>query len=244
MIIAVAAGGNGTRLLPFTQFANKHLFPIYKGTLMIDYPMHMLAKSGAERVCVITGGKHATQIVDYLKDGEKYGLEGIDYAFQQAAFGIADVLKRIPTGTKHQSVLLVLGDNYFEEPQQSLSEFDRDKAGCWEFDIGSIELASRFGQLMCDENMKPIQIVEKPLEPTHSRVLTGMYYFPDDVFDKVAALEPSARNELEITDLLNIYLKEGRLDVYAVEGEWADLGEYPSLTKHIINQWSKEVMHE
>jgi len=228
MLFVVAAGGTGSRMLPVTRHLNKHLIPTEMGSLVIDYPLRMFAKHHAEEVVVVTGSNHASQIIDYVEDGSRYGFKRIEYAFQSKPAGIADVLKRIIHKKNTGGVLLILGDNYFSNPQ--LTNIRPNRAMAFQYDIGSIEQAKAFGQIVF-ENHIPADIVEKPKNPTHSLILTGLYYFPNDVFDLVEKLSPSQRNELEITDLLRLYLKQERLDIHTVDGEWADLGEWPSLQK-------------
>ena len=234
MRFIVAAGGAGTRMLPATKFVNKHLVPIGNGELMIDKPMKFLSACGAKEVSVVTGSGHATQITEYIGDGEKYGFSLVDYFVQMKPAGIADVLKRVSSRESDRGICLILGDNYFEKVQYGLMSVIgsfSEVAMCWEYDLGDPQEASRFGQVLRDDSDLPTQIIEKPSTPVHSRILTGLYCFPKDVFEKVSNLSPSARNELEITHLLDLYLKENRLVVNEVDGEWCDLGEW--------NEWSR-----
>lgn len=221
MKVIVAAGGSGTRMAPATRYVNKHLIPVGPGKLMIDLPLEFLASHGIKDVCVVTGSNHASQICDYVGDGQEYGFKHVSYFFQPKPAGISDVLNRV--NRFDDSVLLILGDNTFDGMRLDLERLEREgQAACFEYDVGSVELAGRFGQLYGDE------IIEKAKSPSHSRILTGLYYFPKDVFTKIQNLTPSKRNELEITDLLGLYLKEGRLKSYPVQGSWADLGEWNS----------------
>lgn len=235
MIYSVAAGGSGSRLNPITRFLNKHLIPTEPNKLMIDYPLEFLRKHKAKEVTVVTGSNHASQIVDYVADGEKYGFDRIEYAFQAKPAGIADVIKRLSHNSiEYHGLLLILGDNYFSLQQESIFSLDKAKAAAFQFDIG-IENATSFGQAVyCDGRV--VDIIEKPKNPTHGKILTGLYYFPHDVFCYVEELSPSLRNELEITDLLKIYLKEDRLQVFDVSGDWADLGEWNSLQQFWISR--------
>lgn len=231
MRFVVAAGGTGSRLLPATLSTNKHLIPCDKQTLMIDYPLRMFRKYGADEVIVVTGANHASQIVDYVGDGSRYEYKRVEYAFQPHPKGISDVIKRVMHHKNMGGVFMVLGDNYFEKMQAV--DFYLNRAAAFQYDIGSLEQAKSFGQITyCPIDWtKPVDIIEKPTNPNHSKILTGLYYFPEDVFDLVEKLSPSKRNELEITDLLRLYLEQGRLDVHDVVGEWADLGEWSSLQK-------------
>lgn len=230
MRAVVAAGGSGSRMAPVTRFLNKHLIPVGDGRLMIDYPLNFLKKSGFDTVSIVTGSNHATQIVEYVGDGESHGFKSVSYFFQPKPLGIADIFKRI--GPHDEGVLLILGDNYFEVPLD-LHFIWNTKACAFEYDIGSKDEARRFGQAIRFEDGSIERIVEKPEMAAHSRILTGLYYFPPDVFSYVEELSPSARNELEITHLLQRYLEMGSLIVKEVEGKWADLGEWPSWKHHV-----------
>lgn len=225
----VAAGGNGTRMAPATFFINKHLVPIAPGKLMIDAPLEFLRACDITSVAIVTGSKHATQICEYCGDGDRYGFGAVEYFFQMKPAGIADILKRVRP-TNDEGVLLILGDNWFQRQQSFVSILNEmgnsDAACCWEYDVGSKDLAKRFGQVVRNSKHKPECLVEKPLKPQHSRIVTGLYYFPSDVFARVERLSPSARGELEITDLLGLYCAEGRLRVEQVKGQWKDLGEW------------------
>jgi len=231
MVGVVAAGGSGSRLSPLTNYINKHLAPCEPGKLMIDYPLKTMAELGLQEVIVVTGSNHASQIVDYVADGERYGFKKVEYAFQAKPAGIADVLKRINDKEQESDLLLILGDNYFSERIEVPYPTGKGRAVAWEFDIEDPFKAQKFGQAVRNDDGIVTDIVEKPTKTYSSRILTGLYYFPMDVFQKVRELTPSARNELEITHLLKLYLLEDRLTVLPVKGDWADLGEWDSLQK-------------
>ncbi len=240
-LFVVAAGGSGTRMAPVTKMLNKHLIPTGPGELMIDHPLRFARMHNVEDVVVVTGSNHASQICEYVQDGERYGFKRVSYVFQTKPAGIADVFNRISHLPCMEGVWLILGDNYFSSIQSRISvemaslHLGRRSACCFEYDTGDPIEASRFGQVEWVYN-KPVRIVEKPKNPIHSKILTGLYFFPFDVFERVAELQPSQRNELEITDLLETYLQEQRLKVYSVEGKWADLGEYGSWMRFIAER--------
>ena len=165
----------------------------------------------------------------------------VEYFVQPKPLGVCDVLKRISHRKSDEGVLLILGDNYFSEYQSSLDFIDLNKAAAFQYDVESMIKAQAFGQVVYNMKMSGkvlYDIVEKPKTPMHSKILTGLYYFPEDVFSKVDELSPSARNELEITDLLKLYLKEERFQVCDVQGAWADLGEWTSLVEFWKNNRS------
>lgn len=235
MIAVIAAGGNGTRMLPATRVLNKHLLPTGNGDLIIDYPLRQVARLGFNEVTVVTGCAHAGQITDYIQDGAAYGFSRVHYAFQPTPAGIADVLIRVGHRIDEEGVLLILGDNYFSDSQKIAVE-SLDEARAWEYDLKDVASASAFGQAIRDSNGNVLDIVEKPKDPTHSKILTGMYFFPEDVLKRVIDLSPSKRNELEITDLLKTYMNDGELYVDQVVGDWCDLGEWSSWSKFVAKK--------
>lgn len=245
MIGCVAAGGSGTRMRPITKYINKHMICCGpNGELMIDYPLHHLSLLGFEEVQVVTGTEQAGQVSDYVQDGERYGFKRVEYRVQPKPAGIADIIVRLKHVIKREETgfLLILGDNYFSEPQSlSVAFKDQSKAGCWEYILPTIEEAGRFGQIVYDERGEAVNLVEKPKTPLHTGIVTGLYYFPADVWEVVEKLEPSQRGELEITDLLALYAKLGRLNVNKVHGEWFDLGVWETWAafvsrEHLRNQ--------
>lgn len=230
----LAAGGSGKRMLPSTRFINKHLITVGFGELMIDQPLKFLKKQGFKEITIVTGSNHASQICEYVQDGERYGFQQVDYYFQPKPDGIAGILKRIPNT---EDVFLILGDNYFSHPIPYLyPNFEFVNAVCFEFDLKDQTKAQSFGQIVYDSYDKPIDLIEKPNHPTHSKIITGLYYFPKDVFEVVKNLKPSHRGELEITDLLKYYLKKNRLSVREVQGDWIDLGEQDSWSRFILKR--------
>lgn len=240
MKVCIAAGGDGTRMAPVTHWVNKHLIPVGTNELMLDLPLKFLRMHKIKEVTIVTGSKHASQIVDHVQDGVGHGFERVDYAFQNNSFGISDVLKRISHNGCDGGILLILGDNYFEKAQPMIDELSHsDMAVCWEYDVGDPDLARRFGQVIRNPEGTPVAIEEKSAYPMHGKILTGLYYFPSDVFEYVEQLTPSKRGELEITSLLDMYLQQGRLDVLSVNGEWADLGEYQSWGEFISKRYTQ-----
>ena len=237
MLTILACGGSGTRMAPATRFINKHLLPVGYGDLMIDLPLQFLADHQFDEITIVTGSTHATQICEYVGDGEKWGFTRVEYTFQPKPLGIADVLNRVCHKDISDGVLLLLGDNYFSNLQGVGLHFIPGFAYVWEYDCGDVEKAKAFGQVIRDGNDKPASIVEKPKVPTHSKILTGLYYFPASVFDVVKCLEPSQRGELEITDLIKTYLERERLHVLQVEGQWADLGEHDAWANFVAGRF-------
>lgn len=236
MIGVVAAGGMGTRLLPLTRFINKQLCPVRNGKLMIDYPLEHLRSFGVSDVHIVTsGGGHLSQLTEYTGDGSRYGFSSLEYAIQPNPLGIADCLRRVAHVIRnaHEGVLLALGDNYFSEHQVFDGVGSANSAMAWQFDVVDAQKAKSFGQAIFDESERVVGLVEKPEFPQHSKIITGLYYFPSDVVDVVETLKPSKRGEFEITDLLSAYCNEGRLQIADVRGDWSDLGEWSSWQRHM-----------
>lgn len=228
MIGICAAGGRGTRMLPATRFVNKCLIPCGGGKLMVDFPLEHLSAMGFESIQLITGSDYAGQMADYVGDGERYGFKSVEYRIQPKPLGIADCVKRVAhvIAAEEEGCMLILGDNYFSEPQQMTAVFKESYlAHAWEYDLGDPEKARAFGQIVHGADGS-VAVVEKPTMPVSSKILTGLYYFPADVAKLVADLTPSQRGELEITGLLDAYAKKGLLKVHDVRGKWDDLGTW------------------
>lgn len=235
MKVVIAAGGEGVRMLPITRYLNKHLIPTGNKQLMIDSPITFLRKIGMKQLTVVTGHKFAHQVIDYV-DAYSFAFDFIDYSIQPKSSGIADVLTRVP-GLENDSCFLMLGDNFIEWDDSYLDIKFGEKAVCFEYDIGSKELAKSFGQAISDPDGNVVEIIEKPSSPLHSKILIGLYYFPQCVLQRVKSLSPSKRNELEITDLLASYLKDNMLEIRQIKTKWFDLGEWHSLAQY--QEWSK-----
>lgn len=229
----IAAGGRGTRMAPATCWLNKHLLPVGNGRLMIDCPLDTLRGMGFDQATIVTGCEHAGQVSEYVQDGHDWGFSRVNYEIQPKPAGIGDVVSRVSHLVGENGMFLILGDNYFSVAP--CLDLDVKMAVVWEYDVDSKERAKSFGQINRDRFGQPCSIVEKPLVPDHSRIVVGAYFFPQDVVSRVGDLTPSARNELEITSLIEMYLNEKRLVVMPVDGVWKDLGEWSSWREFIID---------
>jgi glucose-1-phosphate thymidylyltransferase len=219
----VLAGGLGTRLHPLTKITNKHLLPIYKKP-MIFYPIEMLVAAGIENIIVVTGGNSAGDFLRLLGNGREFGLRQIHYTYQEGEGGIAEALGLAEPFVEGEKVVVVLGDNILEKGIASGVErfraldggamvFLKEVSHPWEYGIAEIE----GGRIK--------RIVEKPKEPPTNLAVIGVYMYPPDVFDSIRTLKPSARGELEITDVNNIYIERGQLRYEILDGWWMDAGE-------------------
>ena len=225
----ILAGGTGSRLMPLTRVTNKHLLPIYDKP-MIMFPLQTLIDIGITEIMIVSGKGHAGHFLELLGSGEEIGAN-LSYAVQERADGIAGALKLAKRFVNGDNITVILGDNIFED------KFDISK-----FSNGSrIYLkkvkekdAERFGVAELNEDGKIIGIIEKPKKFISPYVVTGLYLYDYNVFDVIKDLKPSNRGELEITDVNNAYVKEGKMDYDMVKGFWSDAGQFESLHRTSI----------
>lgn len=236
----VCAGGSATRLGELTRVANKHLLPVGRWP-MIYYPLQQLERGGVESVLVVTGKGHAGQMIDLLGDG-RLAERGTDaalitldltYKVQTQPGGIAQVVGMARDFAQGEKLVVVLGDNIFERSQADAIRAwasGSDRALIFVKDVPDPE---NFGVVVYGDDGRVSDIVEKAGvvdlrydAPPSNEAVVGLYCFPPDVFDRIATLEPSSRDELEITDVNRHYASEGRLDVVRVEGWWEDAGKH------------------
>jgi glucose-1-phosphate thymidylyltransferase len=219
----ILAGGSGSRLYPLTRITNKHLLPVYNQP-MIYYPIQLLVSAGIERILVVTGGNHAGEFLPLLGNGSAFGLKHLDYTFQERAAGIADALALSRHFVAGDSVCVMLGDNIFEYSiALSVQRFVEQSRGA-RILLARVEHPEQYG-VPRFEGDEITFIDEKPKTPASDYAVTGCYLYDPDVFSFVSGLKPSARGELEITDVNNAYLAERNLQHDIVQGYWADCGE-------------------
>jgi glucose-1-phosphate thymidylyltransferase len=223
----VLAGGLGTRLLPMTRVTNKHLLPVYDRP-MIYFPIQQLMHAGIDEVLLVTGGNHAGDFLKLLRNGEDLGLRELSYAYQEGEGGIAAALALAEKFAAGEPVAVLLGDNLFQHPLRPAIDAYRAEPGGAMIFLKEVPDAHRFGVAELDGD-RVTRIVEKPTEPPTDLAVTGCYLFDARVFDFIRSLEPSARGELEITDVNNAYIDAGAMRHHRVEGWWTDAGTVPSL---------------
>lgn len=206
------AGGLGSRLFPATKSLNKHFLPIYDKPL-IYYSLSTLMLAGIRDIAVVTSPMAKSLMAELLGDGSQFGIS-LTYVDQPEPLGLSDALSRCKEFLDNQSFLMILGDNLF---------FSAGLTGLLSrlTELGSKAVTSivtvavkdpqRFGVVETDSFGRVVSIVEKPVKPKSNRIVTGLYRFPYDAPDRVESLMPSARGELEVTDLLNSYVQDGSL---------------------------------
>lgn len=222
----ILAGGEGSRLNPLTLVANKHLLPIYNKP-MILYPLETLIKRGIDDVLIVTGGNHVGKFAEFLGDGSDYGIK-ITYKVQKGAGGIAQALGLAESFVGKEDVLVILGDNIFDNQQLRGHEYLNNLAHIY---YKKVKDPERFGIVSLKESGEINDIQEKPKSPKSDFAVVGLYHYPNDVFDVIKTLRPSSRGELEITDVNNHYLKKDNLSCSEIEGFWSDAGTFDSLLK-------------
>ena len=228
----VLAGGIGSRLLPLTRVTNKHLLPVHN-LPMIYYPIQALVNVGITEIMIVTGGHSAGDFLRLLANGKDFGLQQLNYAYQEGEGGIADALRLAEHFADNGAVCVVLGDNIIENNFLDAAEsFRKQKRGA-HIVLKEVHDPERFG---CPEisDGRIVRIEEKPRKPKSRFAVTGIYMYDTSVFEKIRRLKPSGRGELEITDINNMYLEEGTLSHSILEGWWTDAGTFESL-RHATN---------
>lgn len=219
----IPAGGLATRLFPLTLVTNKHLLPIYNKP-MVYYPLAMMVKAGLKEVLVSSSPDHSGHFANLLKSGEEFGLR-LYYAVQKnPKGGIANAIGLAEEFCQNEKLLVILGDNIFNfDLKKTVAEFEKKDRGAVVFGVRNPSDARQYGVIEIDASGKVLSIEEKPESPKSDIVQTGIYMYDNRVFDFVRKLKPSARGELEVTDLNNYYLKEGTLECKLIDW-WIDAG--------------------
>lgn len=221
----VLAGGLGSRLYPLTYATNKHLLPVFDKP-MVFYPIETLVRAGIKEVLVVTGGPHAGHFIRVLKNGKEFGLQHLEYAYQEGEGGIAEALKLAADFADGDSVTVILGDNTTDaDIGPAVRKFDH---GALMF-LKKVPDPQRYGVPVFDKRGKIIKIEEKPQKPKSNYASTGLYIFDNKCFDYAKTLKPSKRGELEISDVQNCYIKAGTMKWEELKGFWTDAGKFESL---------------
>jgi glucose-1-phosphate thymidylyltransferase len=225
----ILAGGLGTRLFPLTKVTNKHLLPVYDKP-MIFYPIQTLINAGIRDIMIVTGGGNAGDFLRLLGNGSDFGLAHINYTYQQGEGGIADALKLAEYWAAGERICVVLGDNIIERNiVRAVEAYRKQKSGA-RILLKEVPDPERFGVPVLDGD-RVVRIEEKPQRPASRYAVTGIYLFDERVFEIARELRPSARGELEITDVNNAYIDRGELAWDVLDGWWTDAGTFESLRR-------------
>jgi glucose-1-phosphate thymidylyltransferase len=225
----VLAGGTGSRLFPLTKITNKHLLPIFDKP-MIYFPIQTLVEAGIRDLLIVTGGRNSGDFLRLLANGKEFGLKHINYTYQEGEGGIAEALALAEHFAEGAKVCVILGDNIIEGSiAAAVRDFERQERGA-KILLKEVQDAERFGVAELDRD-RIIGIEEKPKRPKSSYAVTGIYMYDGTVFDKTRTLKPSARGELEITDVNNAYIAEGTMTFGYLDGWWTDAGTFESLLR-------------
>lgn len=227
----ILAGGLGTRLYPLTHATNKHLLPVYDKP-MVFYPIHTLVKAGITDILIVTSGPHAGHFIRVLKNGKELGVKHLEYAYQEKADGgIADALLLAEDFAENDDITVMLGDNTTDfDISEGVRNF-RGGALLFLKKIVNDEQIKRFGVAVFDKHdkTKVVAVEEKPKDPKSDYAATGLYVYDKKVFSFIRQCKPSWRNEIEITDVNNIYIKNGTLRWVELKGFWSDAGTFDTL---------------
>jgi glucose-1-phosphate thymidylyltransferase len=223
----VLAGGLGSRLHPLTKVTNKHLLPVYNKP-MIYYPIEALVTAGIDEILLVTGGNDAGDFLRLLGNGEAFGLQRINYAYQQGEGGIAHALSYAEQFAAGDPICVMLGDNIIERDfVEAARSFAQQQRGAKVL-LKEVPDPHRFGVPVFDRD-RIVAFEEKPKHPSSSYAVVGIYFYDARVFEIIRSLKPSARGELEITDVNNVYLSHHELTWSVLEGWWTDAGTFESL---------------
>jgi glucose-1-phosphate thymidylyltransferase len=225
----VLAGGTGSRLDPLTRVTNKHLLPIFDRP-MVYYPIQTLVNAGITDILLVTGGKNAGEFLRLLGNGHDFGLRHVNYTYQEGEGGIAQALGLAEYFAGNEPICVVLGDNIIENNIcAAVDNFKKQKDGA-KILLKEVSDAHRFGVAELKGN-RVLGIEEKPKKPKSNFAVIGIYLYDKSVFEKIRRLKPSRRGELEITDVNNFFIEEGKLTYEILDGWWTDAGTFESLLR-------------
>jgi glucose-1-phosphate thymidylyltransferase len=223
----ILAGGLGSRLKPLTRVTNKHLLPVWDKP-MIYYPIQCLVNAGIDDILIVTGGNSAGDFLRLLGNGKEFGLKHVNYTYQEGEGGIAEALGLAQHFSDGSPICVVLGDNIIEgNIRKAADDFRANPKGA-KIILKEVHDPERFGVAELNGD-RVVSIIEKPKDPKSNLAVIGIYMYDESVFEIIKTLEPSARGELEITDVNNAYLKRNAMSFEVLKGWWTDAGTFESL---------------
>lgn len=224
----ILAGGTGSRLFPLTKVTNKHLLPVGRQP-MIYWPIRKMVEAGIEEILVVTGTEHMGDVVNLLGSGREFRCR-FTYKVQDEAGGIAQALALAENFAGGSPLLVILGDNVFQDSLRPFAERYAARDGGAMIILKEVPDPERFGvaELAGD---RIVGIEEKPPRPKSAYAVTGVYFYDGDIFEVIRTLKPSARGEYEITDVNNAYIRRNRLFAEFFTGWWTDAGTFESLDR-------------
>ncbi|SMF32012.1 glucose-1-phosphate thymidylyltransferase [Paenibacillus barengoltzii] len=234
----ILAGGTGSRLFPLTKVTNKHLLPVGKYP-MVFHAVYKLKQAGLTDILLVTGKEHMGDVVSLLGSGSEMGVS-FTYKVQDEAGGIAQALGLAEQFVGNDQMVVILGDNVFADDITPYVEHFKNQQTGAKILIQKVPDPSRFGVPELEGN-RIISIEEKPRIPKSSYAVTGIYMYDHKVFEIIRSLKPSARGELEITDVNNAYIKRGELTFDVLQGWWTDAGTHSSLAR--ANELAKDFVY-
>jgi glucose-1-phosphate thymidylyltransferase len=218
----ILAGGSGTRLFPLTKVTNKHLLPVYDRP-MIYFPIQALKRAGIKDILIVSGRGHAGHFLELLGSGKESGVN-LSYEVQEKPGGIAQALGLARDFADDKNVVVILGDNIFvHNLKPAVSKFKKQKQGAKIF-LTKVKNPRAYGMAQVKKR-KILNIEEKPKKPKSNLAVVGIYFYDNNVFKIIKKLKPSARGELEITDVNNHYIQQGLMQYEILKGWWGDCGE-------------------
>jgi len=226
----ILAGGTGTRLRPLTLTTNKHLLTVHDRP-MIHFPIACMVGAGVRDVMIVTNEEYVAEFRRVLGDGKALGLERLTFGGQRGAGGIADALRQAEGFASGGKVCVILGDNLIGGSIRGAAERFREQPAGARVLLKKVADARRYGVAELDKSGRIRHIHEKPQTPPSDLAVTGFYFYPPDVFDIIRTLKPSARGELEITDVNNVYATRGTLEHELLVCWWTDAGTHESLAE-------------
>lgn len=236
----ILAGGLGTRLYPLTHVTNKHLLPVYDRP-MVYYPIQTLVNAGVTEILLVTSGPHVGHFLGTLKNGKELGVTHLEYAYQDKPDGgIGDALSLAEDFADGDNITVILGDNTTDT---DISKAVKDFSGGAVIFLKDVPDPERFGVAEFDplDSKKIIGIEEKPVNPKSQFAVTGVYMYDKNVFQFIRQCDPNfaGRNQIEITEVNNFYIKAGNLRWEELKGYWSDAGTFDSLAE-VTAYWSKK----